>query len=189
MLIHKKQQPTQWGLVLQPANLNILFLSMEGWLAYRLVLKFGHSFIMVIKGEKPHTSNNDIFKILFTVYFCNIQVSCSWSAVSQIKSKLFNVCPLDSKNKWKHLDLLLLVCVNCVYNIWRLIVWQWRTKPCKQYLSSNNGQFPSEMDWKECDSIQKTVLKWWPFSLMNSGNFTCSKAPLKLEASIYTLSW
>lgn len=125
---------------------------------------------------------------LFLVYFCIIKVSFSWSLVSQIKSTLFNVCPLDSKNKWKHLDSLLLVYVNCVHNIWRLIVWQWCTKPCKQYLS-NNGQFPCEMDWKECDSIQKTILKWWPFNLMNCRNVTCSKAPLKLETSIYTLSW
>lgn len=137
--------------------------------------------------ENTHTSNNDIFKILLRVYFCNTRVWCSWPVVSQIKSTLFNVHSLDSKNKWKHLDLLLLVYVNYVHNIWRLIVWQWCTKPCKQYLS-NNGQFPCEMDWKECDSIQKTILKWWPFNLMNSGNVTCSKALLKLETSIYTSS-
>lgn len=160
---------------------------MEGWLAYRSVLKSGHSFVKVLKGENPHTSKHDIIKIFLTVYFCNIQVSCSRSVVSQIKSMLFNACPLDSKSKWKHLDSLLLVYVNCVHNIWRLIVWQWCTKPCKQYLS-NNGQFPCEMDWKECDSIQETILKWWPFNLMYSGNVTCSKAPLKLETSICTLS-
>lgn len=175
------------GLVLQPADLNTLFIPMEGWLAHRSVLKSRQSFVTVLKGEKEHISNSDIFKILPIVNFCNMQVSCSWSVVSQIKSMLFNACHLDCKNKWKHLDLLLLVYVNCLHNIWRLIVWQWWTKPCKEYLS-NNGQFPCEMDWKECDSVQKTILKLWPFNLMKSGNATCSKAPLKLETSIYTLS-
>lgn len=142
------------------------------------------AFICYGTSSRKNISNNDIFKILHTVYFCNIKVSCSWSAVSQIKSMLFNKCPLDSKNNWKHLDLLPSVYVNCAHNIWRLIVWQWCTKPCKQYLS-NNGQFPCEMDWKECDSLQKTILKWWPFNLMNSRNVSCSKALLKLETSIH----
>lgn len=156
---------------------------MEGWLTHRSVLKSRQSFVMVHKEEKKHSSNSDIFKILPIANCCNRQVSCSWSVVSQIKSMLYNACHLDCKNKGKHLDLLLLVYVNCVHNTWRLIVWQWWTKPCKEYLS-NSGQFPCEMDWKECDSVQKTILKLWPFNLMKSGNFTCSKAPLKLETSI-----
>lgn len=87
------------GLVLQPADLNTLFIPMEGWLAHRSVLKSRQSFVTVLKGEKEHISNSDIFKILPIVNFCNMQVSCSWSVVSQIKSMLFNACHLDCKNK------------------------------------------------------------------------------------------
>lgn len=74
---------------------------MEGWLAHRSVLKSRQSFVMVLKGEKKHVSNSDLFKILPVANFCNIQVSCWWSVVSQIKSMLFNACHLDGKNKGK----------------------------------------------------------------------------------------
>lgn len=87
------------GLVLQPADLNTLFISVEGWVAQRSVLKSRQSFVMILKGKKEHTSNSDIFKIFPIVNFCNMQVSCSWSVVSQIKNMLFNACHLDCKNK------------------------------------------------------------------------------------------
>lgn len=105
------------GLVLWPADLNTVFLPMEGWLAHRSVLKSRQSFVTVLKGKKKNASNSDIFKFLPIPNFCNIQVSCSWSVVSQIKRMLFNACHLDCKNKGKHLDLLVLVYVNCVHNI------------------------------------------------------------------------